>query len=106
MTDYYAATTFQPELWWWLPDIVFTAIVTNWIYNNTHRSVLAAICFHAFRNLRGELMGFSPEMYPFVVLGSAFVAVGLVVGWGPGSLRGWGTPLPRTDDRSVARTDK
>lgn len=45
-------------------------------------------------NMTGELMGFAPETYPFVLSGYALVVVILVVGWGPGSLRGWGEQSP------------
>ncbi|MFP8957609.1 CPBP family intramembrane glutamic endopeptidase [Natrialbaceae archaeon A-CW3] len=94
MVGYFEGTTFQPELWWWLPSIVLTAIVGTWIYNNTRRSVLAVIVLHFVGNLTGETMGFSPEMYPAVVLGTAALAAILVVGWSPESLRGWGTERP------------
>ena len=98
MTGYYDRTTFQPELWWWLPSIVLTAVVGTWVYNNTHRSVLAVIGLHFLGNLTGEIMGFSPELYPFVHLGTALVVLAIVVGWGPESLRGWNTPRPAVGD--------
>ncbi|RQG94053.1 CPBP family intramembrane glutamic endopeptidase [Natrarchaeobius chitinivorans] len=94
VADYFAAATFQPALWWWLPSIVLTAILGTWVYNNTRRSVLAVIALHFSGNLTGELMGFSPELYPIVHLGTALVAVVLVVGWGPRSLRGRDVPRP------------
>ncbi|WP_293032030.1 CPBP family intramembrane glutamic endopeptidase [Natronococcus sp.] len=88
MVGYYDETTFQPELWWWLPSIVLTAVIGTWVYNNTRRSVLAVIGLHFVGNLTGETMGFASEMFPFVHLGTALVAVCLVVVWGPESLRG------------------
>jgi uncharacterized protein len=94
MTDYFEGTTFQPKLWWWLPSIVLLAIIGTWIYNNTHRSVLALIAFHFAGNLTGETIGFSGEMYPYVHLGTTVVAVLIVVRWGPESLRGWDEPRP------------
>ena len=94
MGGYYEGTTFEPELWWWLPSIVLTAVIGTWVYNNTHRSVLAIIVFHFVGNLTGETTGFSPELYPVVHLGTALIAVAVVVRWGPESLRGWGTPRP------------
>ncbi|WP_241431321.1 CPBP family intramembrane glutamic endopeptidase [Natronococcus amylolyticus] len=94
MVGYYDETTFQPELWWWLPSIVLTAIVGTWVYNNTRRSVLAVIGLHFVGNLTGETMGFASEMYPVVHLGTVLVAVCLVIVWGPKSLRGWGVPKP------------
>lgn len=97
---YYANTTFEPEPSWWLPMLVLDTIVLVWVYNNTRRSILAVLLFHAFGNVTGELMGFAPEMYPFVLSGYALVVGGLVVGWSPGSLRGWEfTSPPATRER-------
>jgi uncharacterized protein len=95
MVGYYDETTFQPELWWWLPSIVLTAIIGTWVYNNTRRSVLAVIGLHFVGNLTGETMGFASEMYPAVHLGTALLAACLVVVWGPESLRGWDVPKPK-----------
>ncbi len=94
MVGYFERTTFDPELWWWLPSIVLTAIVGTWVYNNTHRSVLAVIALHFVGNLTGEMMGFVPELYPYVHLGTVLVVIVLVVGWGPTSLRGRGRSRP------------
>jgi membrane protease YdiL (CAAX protease family) len=74
--------------------IVLYTIILVWVYNNTRRSILAVLLFHAFGNMTGELMGFAPEMYPFILSGYALVVVMLVAGWSPGSLRGWGVQLP------------
>lgn len=95
---YYANTTFEPELSWWLPMLVLNTIILVWIYNNTNRSILAVLLFHGFGNMTGELMGFAPEMYPFILSGYALVVVGLVAAWSPTSLRGWGvqSPVPET----------
>ncbi len=94
MPGYYEGTTFQPELWWFLPSIVLTAIIGTWVYNNTARSVLAVIMLHFFGNLTGETMGFTAELYPFVHIGTASIALALVLWFGPASLRGRDTPRP------------
>lgn len=101
MSGYYEATTFQPELWWWLPSIVLTAIIGTWVYNNTARSVLAVIVFHFLGNLAGETMGFAPNLYPFVHVGTAFVTLAPVIWSGPGSLRGRDMPKPLPDWATV-----
>ena len=88
MVGYFGGTTFDPALWWWLPSIVLTAIVGTWIYNNTHRSVLAVILLHFAGNLTGEMMGFAPNIYPYAVLGTLIVVLILLAIWGPDSLRG------------------
>lgn len=100
-TGYYANTTFDPELWWWLPSIVLGTIIYVWVYNNTNRSILAVLCFHAFGNMTGEVMGFTPEMYPFILTGYVVVALFVIVLWSPQSLRGWGTSRPQTKRRSA-----
>ena len=94
LPGYYAQTTFQPELSWWLPMLVFVALFHVWVYNNTDRSILAVLVFHAFVNLTGEVMGFAPEMYPFVLSGYVFVTTVLVFGWSPESLCGWNRARP------------
>ena len=97
LPGYYEGTTFQPELWWFLPSIVLTAIIGTWVYNYTARSVLAVIALHFFGNLTGETMGFAGELYPFVHVGTAIVAFALVIWFGPSSLRGRDTPRPLPD---------
>jgi len=92
MPGYYQGTTFQPELWWWLPGIVLTAIIGTWVYNNTARSVLAVIVFHFLGNLTGETMGFAAALHPYATVGTAVITLGLVLWFGPRSLRGWGVP--------------
>jgi uncharacterized protein len=78
---YYAATTFDPELSWWLPMIVFDTLLLVWVYNHTGRSILAVVVFHGMMNLTGEFLGISPEMYPFVLWGHALAAALVVVSW-------------------------
>jgi len=96
---YYANTTFDPDLSWWIPSIVLGTLVTVWVYNNTRRSILAVLLFHAFGNMTGEVMGFAPEMYPFILVGYVAAALIVVLAFGPYSFRGWETPLPRPGER-------
>lgn len=88
-TGYYANTTFEPQLSWWLPLLVLNTIFLVWIYNNTRRSILAVLLFHGVGNMTGEIMGFSPEMYPFIVSGYVVAAVLIVAVWSPATLKGW-----------------
>ena len=78
---YYANTTFDPALWWWLPSIVLQTLLIVWVYNNTHRSILAVLVFHGMMNLSGEFLGLAPEMFPFLLLGYALAAILLVLSW-------------------------
>lgn len=90
---YYANTTFNPELWWWLPSIVIHALLLVWVYIETKRSILAVVLFHAMMNLTGEFLGLAPEMFPFMLLGNLLVAAVLVVTWRRGSSRGEGNEM-------------
>jgi len=78
---YYANTTFDPDLSWWMPLIVLDTLLFVWVYTSTNRSILAVLVFHGLMNLTGELLGISPAMYPFVVVGHAVAASVLVVSW-------------------------
>jgi hypothetical protein len=51
------------------------------VYDNTHRSILAALVFHGMMNFSGEFFGVSSEMYPFVLSGYALVAAVVVLRW-------------------------
>lgn len=78
---YYANTTFDPDLSWWIPMIVLDTLLFVWVYTSTNRSILAVLVFHGMMNLTGELLGISADMYPFVVTGYALAAGVLVVWW-------------------------
>ena len=78
---YYANTTFDPELWWWLPSIVLQTLLIVWVYNGTSRSVLAVLLFHGMMNFTGEFLGLASEMFPFLLLGNLLAATVLVSSW-------------------------
>ncbi len=82
---YYANTTFNPELWWWLPSIVLQTLIFVWVYNNTRRSVLAILLIHGMMNLTGELLGLAPELFPFQLPFLVLIAAALVVSWQRGT---------------------
>ena len=78
---YYANTSYDPALWWWLPSIVLHTLVFVWVYNRTERSILAVLVIHAAMNLTGEFLGLANEMFPFqlpvlVVVVATLVASG------------------------------
>lgn len=77
---YYANTTFNPALSWWLPLIVLHTVLIAYVYNRTGRSILAVVVFHGMMNFTGEWLRISPDMYPFILYGTLVVAV-LVIGW-------------------------
>ena len=78
---YYANTTFDPELWWWLPSIVLQTLLIVWVYNNTGRSILAVLLFHGTMNLTGEFLGLAPELFPVSLVVTALLAAVLVGYW-------------------------
>jgi hypothetical protein len=78
---YYANTTFNPELYWWLPMIVCQTLLIVQVYNRTGRSILAVLIFHGMMNLTGEWLRISPDMYPFMLVGSVAAAILVVLCW-------------------------
>tara|TARA_R100000322_G_scaffold64515_2_gene40470 strand:- start:2856 stop:3695 length:840 start_codon:yes stop_codon:yes gene_type:complete len=78
---YYANTTFNPALAWWLPMIVCQTLMIVHVHNHTGRSLLAVLVFHGMMNFTGEWLRISPAMYPFMLVGNFLVAVLLVVFW-------------------------
>lgn len=78
---YYANTTFNPELYWWLPMIVCHTLLIVHVYNCTQGSILAVVIFHGLMNFTGEWLGISAEMYPFMLAGNVLVAILLVLYW-------------------------
>jgi len=77
---YYANTSFNPELWWWLPSIVLQTLLIVWVYNGTNRSILAVLLFHGMMNFTGEFLGLAPEIFPFTLIGNILVAAAVVAG--------------------------
>lgn len=64
-----------------MPLIVLDTLLFVWVYTATNRSILAVLVFHGMMNLTGELLGMSPAMYPFAVVGHAVAAGVLVLSW-------------------------
>lgn len=78
---YYANTTFNPALYWWLPMIVCHTLMIMHVYNRTGRSILAVLIFHAMMNFTGEWLRISPDMYPFMLAGNVLIAALVVRVW-------------------------
>lgn len=81
LPGYYAATTFDPELSWWMPMIIADTVLFVWVWERTERSIAAVLVFHAMMNLSGEFLGITADMYPFVVAGHLVAAGAVVVSW-------------------------
>jgi hypothetical protein len=78
---YYANTTFDPALSWWLPMIVCHTLLIVHVYNRTRRSILAVLIFHGMMNFTGEWLRISPDMYPFMLFGNVLFAALLIALW-------------------------
>lgn len=78
---YYANTTFNPAIYWWLPMIICTTVLITQVYIGTGRSIIAVLLFHGMMNFTGELLGISSDMYPFLLSGYAVVALLLLLYW-------------------------
>ena len=78
---YYANTSFNPELYWWLPMIVCHTLLIVHVYNRTRRSILAVLIFHGMMNFTGEWLRISTEMYPFMLAGNIMAAMLVVFCW-------------------------
>lgn len=79
MDGYYSQASYQPVVPRFFATFLFLEIIYAWIYDNTSRSVLAAILFHLMINLTGETLAPSQTVrwYTFALL--AAVTVGIVV---------------------------
>ncbi len=72
------------SLWFWLfmVEVVPTAIIYTWIFNNTHRSTLAAIIFHFVSNITAELTNATTGTNFYATLLWVIAAVVIVALWG------------------------
>ncbi len=68
-------------------NIILSAILITWIYNNTRRSILAAVLFHFMLNLTGELLPVSEEGDVFKTVLTTCLVIAIVLGWGSRTLR-------------------
>ena len=73
---------------WWALGSISVRILTVWLYNNTGRSLFAAIVFHAMNNLSFALFPNYGSHWDPAVAGviTATVAVIVTFLWGPKTL--------------------
>ncbi|WP_245977686.1 hypothetical protein [Halopiger aswanensis] len=87
MVGYFSSWDYSPDPARFAFNIVPGSVLSTWLYNNTDRSVLAAIPFHFVGNATGQLLELSPtaERYQAVIT----IALVLVVPlrWGPVDVR-------------------
>lgn len=70
-----------PAFWLFFAGIVPLNFVFTWIYNNTHRSTLAVILFHAMVNFTGELFALSERADSLSIALWFVFAVGITIVW-------------------------
>jgi membrane protease YdiL (CAAX protease family) len=79
MDGYFGQASIQPIVWRYFATFVFLETLYAWIYDNTERSVLAAVLFHLMINLPGEVLAPSQTVrwYTFYLLIAVTVVVAI-----------------------------
>ena len=70
-----------PAFWLFFAGIIPLNFAFTWIYNNTNRSTLAVILFHAMVNFTGELFTLSERADTLSILLWFVAAVAITVIW-------------------------
>jgi membrane protease YdiL (CAAX protease family) len=71
----------------WMMGVIIESVLYTWIYNNTRRSILAAILFHFVGNAFGQLFALSWRA-EIISYSLSILAVAVVIAiWGPGRLQ-------------------
>lgn len=95
MVGYFSSWDFSPDPLWFAFNILVVSILYTWLFNNTGRSVLAAIAFHFVGNATGQILELSPQAQRFQTAATLALVIVVLVRWGPIDLRrGDGRPLP------------
>lgn len=76
--------------WQFMLGIIPLNVLFTWVYNNTNRSILAAMVLHFMMNFTAEMFDLTQRADLFWMVGWALVAIGLVVRFGPRTLTGRG----------------
>lgn len=70
------------------PGILALAVVMTWIYNNTQRSILAAILFHFMVNFTLEFLRLPGDLKIYLFLWLTVIAMVVTLVYGPATLTG------------------
>ena len=73
--------------WLFIVGVVPLSLPFAWIYNNTRRSTLAVILFHAMVNLTGELIALTERADTYSIALWFVAAVGITAIWGAKTLK-------------------
>lgn len=87
---FFAEGTYQASLgvgtlafWLFLFGIIPLSFAFTWVYNNTNRSILAVILFHAMVNFTGELFDITERANTISMILWVIAAIGITLFWGP-----------------------
>lgn len=85
-TLHYVQGVWSPWFWLFMVQIIPTAVIYTWIFNNTQRSTLAAIFFHFMSNVTYELANVTDGTNLYATLLWIVAAVVVVAFWGAPTL--------------------
>jgi len=87
MADFYTSGgRHPPSLLPFVYNVVLTAVLMTWIYNNTRRSLLGAVLFHFMTNLSGELLPLSGHADTWKTLMTSLLVLCVVHRWGAATM--------------------
>ncbi|WP_276256172.1 CPBP family intramembrane glutamic endopeptidase [Halomontanus rarus] len=87
MVGYFSSWEFSPEPVWFAYNILVGSVIYTWLYNNTDRSLLAAILFHFVGNATGQLLELSPAADQYQTMATTVLVLAVLLRWGPTNLR-------------------
>ena len=70
------------------PGFVAEAVLMTWIYNNTQRSILAAILFHFMMNFTAQFLHLDGDIKSYQFVWVIIIAITVTVVYGPATLKG------------------
>ena len=71
------------EFWMFMMNAVFVAIYLTWIFNNTNRSTLSAILWHAWANSTAAVFALTKEANHYSVVLWFLTVITITLIWGP-----------------------
>ncbi len=83
---HYTQGPWSPWFWMFMAQVVATAVIFTWVFNNTRRSTLAAILVHFIVNLAAGLAGLTVRANVYCTVLWVVAAIAVVAIWGPATL--------------------
>lgn len=105
MPGYFSNLDFAPSPMEFGLLIIVGSVIYTWVFDNTSRSVLAAVLYHFVGNFTGQVAERSPLADNVWMATFVLAALAVVLWWGPTNLRRKGSrPRPPADrlDRETA----